>query len=319
MEFTVTLGRALVAGETIDVPLSISGAGVSTSDWSLARKTGAGLNTGVTLSGQSTATLQVRFSGAGAQTATLELTPADDGVTEGTETFTIALGPDGGGANGFDRGSRGTNVGGGADPHGMNNDFDLVVVPLVKPTSFSTTAGNAQVTLAWNNPDTGASITKWQYQQKAGGGSYGSWTTISGCGASTTSHTVTGLVNGTVYAFRIRAVAGATNGPQLDEATATPKPLSTITISTESVGVTEGESVPFTLSASPAPIAALTVKLSDGSKYVVPANQGSKDFSLATVDDDQAGQISVLSVSVVDDDDDGDGVTTISTIRVRSR
>ena len=126
VEFTVTLGRALVAGEIVDVPLSVSGTNVTTGDWSLAGKSGA-TNTGVTLSGETTATPQVRFSGAGAQTATLELTAATDGATEGNETFTIALGPDGTGTNGFDRTTLGTNVGGGANPHATANSFDVVV------------------------------------------------------------------------------------------------------------------------------------------------------------------------------------------------
>ena len=115
--FTVSLGRALVAGEVIDVPLSVGGTGVSTADWSLATKTGADLNTGVTLSGESTATPKVRFSGAGAETATLALTPKDDFTAEGAETYTVALGPDGSGTNGFDHADLTTNVGGGADPH----------------------------------------------------------------------------------------------------------------------------------------------------------------------------------------------------------
>ena len=133
-EFTVTLGRALVAGETVDVPLSVSGTGVTTADWSLATKTGDGLNTGVTLSGTTTATPQVRFSGAGAQTATLVLTAAADGVTEaGGETITVELGPDGTGTNGFDRTALSTNVGGGADPHGTNDEFDLTVNDPVVP------------------------------------------------------------------------------------------------------------------------------------------------------------------------------------------
>ncbi len=133
-EFTVTLGRALVAGETIDVPLSVSGTGVTTADWSLATKTGDGLNTGVTLSGTTTATPQVRFSGAGAQTATLVLTAVADGVTEaGGETITVELGPDGTGTNGFDRTALSTNVGGGADPHGTNDEFDLTVNDPVVP------------------------------------------------------------------------------------------------------------------------------------------------------------------------------------------
>ena len=127
VEFTVTLGRALVAGEVIDVPLSVSGTNVTTGDWSLAEKSGSGLNTGVTLSGETTETPNVRFSGAGAQTATLELTAETDGASEGNETFTIALGPDGSGTNGFDRTSLGTNVGGGANPHATTNSFDVVV------------------------------------------------------------------------------------------------------------------------------------------------------------------------------------------------
>ena len=133
VEFTVTLGRALIAGEIIDVPLSISGTGVTTGDWTLARKSGA-TNTGVTLRDTGTSTPKVRFSGAGAQTATLELTATTDGTSEGSETINVALGPDGTGTNGFDHTSLGTNVGGGADPHGANNDFDITI------TSQDTTA-----------------------------------------------------------------------------------------------------------------------------------------------------------------------------------
>ncbi len=141
VEFTVTLGRALVAGEIVDVPLSIGGTNVTTGDWSLAEKSGSGLNTGVTLSGETTATPQVRFSGAGAQTATLELTAATDNATEGNETFTIALGPDGGGTNGFDRTSLGTNVGGGANPHATANSVDVVVADgMTGSLTFSTTS-----------------------------------------------------------------------------------------------------------------------------------------------------------------------------------
>ena len=149
VEFTVTLGRALVAGEVIDVPLSVSGTNVTTGDWSLAEKTGSGLNTGVTLSGETTATPQVRFSGAGARTATLELTAEPDGATEGNETFTIALGPDGTGTNGFDRTSLGTNVGGGANPHATANSFDVVVADGItgsltfSPTSVTVVEGES--------------------------------------------------------------------------------------------------------------------------------------------------------------------------------
>ena len=140
VEFTVTLGRALVAGEIVDVPLSVSGTNVTTGDWSLAGKSGA-TNTGVTLSGETTATPQVRFSGAGAQTATLELTADTDNASEGNETFTIALGPDGSGTNGFDRTSLGTNVGGGANPHATAHSFEVVVTDgMTGSLNFSTTS-----------------------------------------------------------------------------------------------------------------------------------------------------------------------------------
>ncbi len=122
VEFTVTLGRALVAGETIDVPLSIGGTGVTADEWSLDRKSGAA-NTGVGLRDTGTSTPKVRFSGAGARTATLELTPTPDGAAEGSETFTVALGSN----SAFDAAALGTDVGGGADPHATNNDFTVTV------------------------------------------------------------------------------------------------------------------------------------------------------------------------------------------------
>ena len=122
VEFTVTLGRALIAGETIDVPLSIGGTSITTGDWSLALKSSA-TNTGVTLRDAGTTTPEVRFTNAGAQTATLELTATADGTAENAETFEIALGAN----SAFDDANLGTNVGGGADPHGTNNAFDVTV------------------------------------------------------------------------------------------------------------------------------------------------------------------------------------------------
>ncbi len=131
---TVSLSRPLIAGEIIDVPLAIGGTGVTTDDWSLAPAPG-GLNTGVTLSAQTTAMPQLRFSGEGARTATLVLSPTFDDTAEGgTETYTIALGPNDASANGFDLASRGTNVGGGADPHASANTFDVMVTDAVTHT-----------------------------------------------------------------------------------------------------------------------------------------------------------------------------------------
>ncbi|MYH77041.1 MAG: hypothetical protein F4134_04890, partial [Acidimicrobiaceae bacterium] len=158
VEFTVTLGRALVAGEIIDVPLSISGTNVTTDDWSLALKTGTGLNTGVTLSGATTATPKVRFSGAAAQTATLVLTTTPDSTDESAgETVTVALGPDGNVTNGFDHTSLGTNVGGGADPSSTAKSFDVAVNDIIasiapKTANTPVTEGTAAVFTVTANP-----------------------------------------------------------------------------------------------------------------------------------------------------------------------
>ena len=131
LEFTVTLGRALIAGEIIDVPLTVSGTNITTADWSLAAKTGDALNTGITLVNETTAAPVVRFSDAKADTATLILTAAADNTAEtgSSETLTLALGPDDETANGFDLNTRMTNVGGGADPSAdaADNTFNVTI------------------------------------------------------------------------------------------------------------------------------------------------------------------------------------------------
>ena len=79
--------------------------------------------------------------------------------------------------------------------------------------------------MSWNNPNN-ASITGWEYQQKTGAGNYGAWTAIANSNASTTRYVVTGLTNGSVYAFKVRAVNRAVDpddeGAASDEVTATP-------------------------------------------------------------------------------------------------
>ena len=74
VDVTVTLGRALVAGESVTVPLTVSGATVAT-HYTLALKDGGG--TGVSLDTAAPHGAQnpaVTLAGAGAQTATLTLT-----------------------------------------------------------------------------------------------------------------------------------------------------------------------------------------------------------------------------------------------------
>ena len=92
-----------------------------------------------------------------------------------------------------------------------------------KPAGLTATPGATSVTLAWTAPSPAESnIAKWQYQEGSN-----SWTDIcvttgdSTCPART-SFLVTGLVNGTNYIFKIRAVNVGGIGPASDSATAIP-------------------------------------------------------------------------------------------------
>ena len=76
--------------------------------------------------------------------------------------------------------------------------FDISVAP--KATTLTGAAGHKQAALTWTAI---AGVAKWQYQQGAG-----SWTDIAGSGAATTSFTVTPLVTGTAYSYKVRAVVG---------------------------------------------------------------------------------------------------------------
>ena len=86
------------------------------------------------------------------------------------------------------------------------------------PTGLTATAGDHQVALSWTaGSNNGSALTKYEYQQNGG-----SWANMANGDASTTSHTVTGLTNGTQYTFKVRAVNTHGGGAASAAATATP-------------------------------------------------------------------------------------------------
>ena len=96
------------------------------------------------------------------------------------------------------------------------NGFCSPVTPridLPAEPALAALPGDGQVTL---HADVIASeVTLWQYRQKTGNSEYGAWTDIAGTTASLI-HTVTGLTNGIVHEFKVRAVNSRGNGPESD-------------------------------------------------------------------------------------------------------
>ena len=147
-----------------------------------------------------------------------------------------------------------------------------------QPTGFTATPGDEQVFLSWTDPSN-ASITKWQVRYKAGAslpdGDPADWSDIENSGASTVSHTVKGLTNGTEYVFEVRAVNVAGAGAASDDKTATPVASPAVKTDKAAVTLTEGgsaESFDVSLHALPADTVTVTVSSSDpGVAAVSPA------------------------------------------------
>ena len=74
-----------------------------------------------------------------------------------------------------------------------------------RPSGLTASSDDKSVTLTWA-ASSDASITGYEYQVRSAGVAWSAWKAISGSGSTTTSHTVTGLTNGTEYRFKLRAV-----------------------------------------------------------------------------------------------------------------
>ena len=86
------------------------------------------------------------------------------------------------------------------------------------PRDLTVVGGDGQAVLSWDAPedDGGTAITDYEYRINQ----TGDWIPI---GSTDTTHTVTGLVNGTVYVFEVRAVNAAGRSASTNRAEATPE------------------------------------------------------------------------------------------------
>ena len=101
------------------------------------------------------------------------------------------------------------------------------LVPAVtpgQPRNLAAEPGDQTVTLSWTAPesDGGHAVTGYSFQQREGDDDFADWTTIPDSNVNTRDHTATGLTNGVVYSFRVRAENDQGGGSASDEASATP-------------------------------------------------------------------------------------------------
>ncbi len=90
------------------------------------------------------------------------------------------------------------------------------------PTGLSGTAGNTQVALSWTVPasDGGENITDYTVEHSKDAGT--TWTKVIRSASTATTLTVSSLVNGSAYLFRVSAVNASGTGPVSVTASATP-------------------------------------------------------------------------------------------------
>ena len=100
--------------------------------------------------------------------------------------------------------------------------------PLAAPRNLAAaSAGDGELALSWDDPSD-ITITGYQYRYRnpSDSGWNPDWTDISGSGATTTSHTLSGLTNFLLYTLEARALRDGTGGPS---ARATQKPRGPLT------------------------------------------------------------------------------------------
>ena len=195
----------------------------------------------------------------------------------------------------------------------------LKAIRPVAPANFKAVAGDSAVALSWDDPSDDT-ITKYQYRQKTGSGGFGNWTDITGSGATTTTHTVTSLTNGTAYSFQVRAAVATLAGVESGTATATPSANRAPAFATETatLGVAEntaeGDDVGAPVAATDEDNDTLTYSLSgvDAASFAISGSTGQITVGTgASLDYETTKSYSVI-VSVHDGKDaDGNADTTV--------
>ena len=177
-------------------------------------------------------------------------------------------------------------------------------------TGVSVASGNARLVTNWTAVD---NATGYKVQWKSGSQNYNTGsrqsTVTSG---TTTSHTITGLANGTEYTVRVSATrTGANDGPPSAEATGTPAaPIAPgVTVSTTALTVTEQDSTGdgYTVVLDTEPTANVTVTVAGHAGTDVTRTPGTLTFTTSNWD-----TVQTVTVTAGDDADTTDDSVTLT-------
>jgi fibronectin type 3 domain-containing protein len=143
------------------------------------------------------------------------------------------------------------------------------------PAGLTATPGNGRVTLSWSAPasDGGAGISGYLIYEGASPGSE-SGVPVNSAPVTSFSYTVTGLVNGTLYYFKVAAVNDATyQGNESAEVSATPASATASASATTSASQTSGTGAPGAPGA-PTGLTATAGNAKVSLSWTVPASDG---------------------------------------------
>ena len=174
-------------------------------------------------------------------------------------------------------------------------------------TGVSVTSGNAQLVVNWTAVD---NATGYQVQWKSGGQNYNTtdrqFTVTSG---STTSHTITGLANGTEYTVQVSATrTDANDGPPSAQVQGTPAAPG-VTVSKTALTVTEQDTTGdgYTVVLDTEPTADVTVTVAGHAGTDVTPNPTTLTFTTSNWDTAQT-----VTVTAGDDADTTDDSVTLT-------
>ena len=176
-------------------------------------------------------------------------------------------------------------------------------------TGLTVTSGNAQLVVNWAAVD---NATGYKVQWKSGGEGYNGSRQFTVTSGSTTSHTITGLANGTEYTVRVSATrTGANDGPPSAEETGTPAVPTApgVTVSTTALTVTEQDSTgdSYTVVLDTEPTADVTVTVAGHAGTAVTPTPDSLTFT-----DQDWNTAQTVTVTAGDDADTTDDSVTLT-------